>query len=329
MQQGYRLLLSFLLFLQCGFVASMAQSANIAASSPIIYQNWTDSQRNRSIPVKIYLPQSGRAPFPVVIFSHGLGGSREAALYLGEYWSQHGYMCVFVQHAGSDDSIWKSSAASGRQGMMQSMRAAANGTNLVSRIQDIEFAIDQLEVINRSSPDPSLRNKFDLSRIALAGHSFGAGTALACVGQNFGFGQNAKDARIKAAIYLCPPVTGGGKHSPSNVYGNIQVPGLLLTGTEDNSPIGDTKAEDRRIPYDGIPAPDQYLVNFVGADHSVFGGRSFRPAKEGDEEFHTMIDAITTKFLDAELKQDVSAKQWLNSNQVTSYLNRAATFERK
>jgi len=238
-------------------------------------------------------------------------------------------MCVFVQHPGSDDSVWKASVGQGKQGIMQNLKGAANGINLVDRVQDIKFVLDQLEVINRNSPDPSLRGKFDLSRIALSGHSFGAGTTLACVGQNFGNGQNAADPRIKAAIYLCPPIMGRAKVSQSNSYGDIQVPGLLLTGTEDNSPINDTKAEDRRIPFDGMRAHDQYLINFVGADHAVFGGRSFRGAKAGDEEFHSMIDEVTTKFLDAELKKDPSAKQWLNSNQVTSYLGKAAAFERK
>jgi predicted dienelactone hydrolase len=329
MRKRSQLLLSLMLLVSFGSLPAETSAANVSSTSSIVYQDWTDSGRNRIVPVKIYLPKSGRAPYPVVIFSHGLGGSREAAVYLGEYWSEHGYFCVFVQHAGSDESVWRSSASKGREGILQSMKVAANGQNLLDRIQDIKFVLDQLEQLNSTSTDPLLRNKLDLSRIALSGHSFGAGTTLACVGQSFGNGHNAKDPRIKAAIYLCPPVMGSGKASPATAYGDIQVPGLLLTGTEDNSPIRDTKAEDRRIPYDGMRAHDQYLVNFAGADHATFGGRSFRQPKAGDDQYHAMIDEMTTKFLDAELKGDASAKQWLNSAQVTSYLGKSATFERK
>lgn len=40
-----------------------------------------DTNRNRVNPVKVYLPAS-KAPEPVVLFSHGLGGDREGGAYL-------------------------------------------------------------------------------------------------------------------------------------------------------------------------------------------------------------------------------------------------------
>jgi predicted dienelactone hydrolase len=297
-------------------------------SAGIVYQDWQDAQRGRQLPIKIYLPKSGSAPYPVVIFSHGLGGSREAAVYLGDYWSQHGYLGVFVQHPGSDTGVWQQGGVQGREAILQRMKAAANGKNLVDRAQDIKFVLDELQ--RRNQNDPVLKNQLDLGKIALAGHSFGAGTTLAIAGQKFGSaGKNLDiaDKRVKAAIYLCPPVMG--KAAPEETYGNIQIPGLLVTGTEDISPINDTKAEDRRIPFDGMKSPHQYLVNFVGADHATFGGRAFRAAKEGDERFHDMTDKVTTEFLDATLKGDASAWHWLDSPEVTAYLGKAAVFERK
>src|ERR1700722_14103227 len=65
-----------------------------------------DSHRDRQIPVLIYLPREKEAQ-PVVLFSHGLGGSRKGSAYLGQHWSERGYVAVFLQHPGSDDSIWK------------------------------------------------------------------------------------------------------------------------------------------------------------------------------------------------------------------------------
>ena len=65
-----------------------------------------DAKRKRDIPLRIYLPP-GKSPTPVVLFSHGLGGSREGCVYLGRHWAARGYVAVFLQHPGSDTSVWQ------------------------------------------------------------------------------------------------------------------------------------------------------------------------------------------------------------------------------
>ena len=65
-----------------------------------------DAARDRDIPVRVYLPPH-TAPAPVVLFSHGLGGSRSGSAFLGEHWAARGYVAVFLQHPGSDESVWK------------------------------------------------------------------------------------------------------------------------------------------------------------------------------------------------------------------------------
>src|SRR6185295_15877755 len=90
--------------------ARTAQAPAPAGSSytvATVSYDWTDTARNRKVPVKIYYPQKGQGPFPVIIFSHGLGGSREGYEYLGRHWASHGYVSVHVQHQGSDDQVWK------------------------------------------------------------------------------------------------------------------------------------------------------------------------------------------------------------------------------
>ena len=86
--------------------------------------DWHDARRDRDVPVKIYFPKEGAGPFPIVIFSHGLGGSREGYEYLGRHWAGCGYVSVHMQHIGSDDRVWKDVPLAERAKALQ--RAAAN-----------------------------------------------------------------------------------------------------------------------------------------------------------------------------------------------------------
>lgn len=301
-------------------LSTPAMSAN--AGNPI-YEDWTDATRGRTVPVRLYLPANDGKAHPIVIFSHGLGGSRDAATYLGQYWSEHGYVCIFVQHAGSDTSVWQPVATSGRAAIMERMKAAANGKQYFDRIEDIRFVLDQLPGANQS--DPYLKGKLDLSKIAMAGHSFGAGTTLGIAGQTAG-NLSAFDPRIKAAIPLCPPVNTHGR-DPSTVYGAISIPMLVMTGTEDESVIGATRKEDRRLAFDGTRGTDKYLVIFEGADHMIFGGRRGQP-RESDETITQEIQKLTTAFLDAYVKGDAANKTWLRKD-AKAYLGNTATWEIK
>lgn len=99
-----------------------------------------DAKRARELPIRVYLPKD-QGPAPVVLFSHGLGGNREAAPYLGAHWSARGYAVVFVQHPGSDDSVWKGAAVGQRMAVLQK---APSGENLMLRVADVPAVLDQL-----------------------------------------------------------------------------------------------------------------------------------------------------------------------------------------
>src|SRR4051812_16489603 len=103
-----------------------------------------DVTRDREIPVRVYLPLNTAAA-PVVLFSHGLGGSREGSAFLAKQWAARGYVAVFVQHPGSDEAIWRSKPFRER---MNAMRQAANTENFLLRVKDIPAVLDQLEKWN-------------------------------------------------------------------------------------------------------------------------------------------------------------------------------------
>ncbi|MEY3104809.1 MAG: hypothetical protein RJA72_841, partial [Pseudomonadota bacterium] len=68
-----------------------------------------DIFRQRPVPVRLHLPQraSAESPVPLIVFSHGLGGSRMGYSYLARHWANAGLASLHPQHVGSDNSVWR------------------------------------------------------------------------------------------------------------------------------------------------------------------------------------------------------------------------------
>lgn len=286
---------------------------------------WHDPARDRDVPARIYHPTNATGPVPVIIFSHGLGGTRNSYEYLGRHWASHGYVSVHLQHIGSDDSVWRDVSPANR---MKAMRQAATDLrNAINRPQDVSFALDELTRMNTGHP--TWRGKFDLERVGIAGHSFGAYTVLASTGMSASKKFSFADPRIKAGIPMSSPVnrTRGDR---AETYAGIRVPLFHMTGTEDTSPINDTTAEARRIPFDHITGADQYLLILNGGDHMVFSGvKRFGEKAAQDAVFHDLIRMSSTAFWDAYLKGDATAKAWLADGGFKSVLDQNGTLEQK
>ena len=142
-----------------------------------------DAARDRDIPLRVYLP-ANTAPAPVVLFSHGLGGTREGSAFLGEHWAARGYVAVFLQHPGSDDSVWKDEPAQER---MRAMNQAASLENFLLRVQDVPAVLNQLEIWNADKTN-RLAGRLDLKKVGMSGHSFGAVTTEAVSGETLPVG---------------------------------------------------------------------------------------------------------------------------------------------
>ena len=281
-------------------LASAAEHSDVK----LIDELWHDAARNRDVPVRIYLPvRPVTAPMPVIVFSHGLGGTRESYAYLASYWASHGYICVYPQHAGSDESIYMNGDE-----WNTTVNAIKDPQNAINRPKDVSFVIDRLEAENR--PGGKLTGLLDLARLGVGGHSFGAYTALAIAGERFigplGREIGFADQRVKAALAISerPSVS----PDPAKAFAQIRIPMLHMTGTDDYSPMGDVQPKERRQPYDLIPPlADQYLVIFDGAAHLTFSGQRSQPGDPKPVNFQPMIQLTTLRFWDAYLKNDAAA----------------------
>jgi len=275
-------------------------------------QTWAISPE-RSIPVRIFLPAE-TCPAPVILFSHGLGGSREGSNYLGEHWSSRGYVTVFLQHPGSDASVWQDKL---RSEILPSMKRAASGKQFRKRIDDVRGALDQLERLNRD-PDSPLHERLDLTSVGMAGHSFGAKTTQAVSGERFrrwGRVIDFREPRIDAALPMSPSPQK--RADPKDSFGEVAVPWLLMTGTEDAAPqaITSTTPEDRLRVFPALPSGDKYQLVLDGAEHHAFTSYDTRKGQAmRNPNHHRVILATSTAFWDAYLKDDVGAKHWLRSD---------------
>lgn len=284
----------------------------------------TDQARSRDIPIRVYaLPETKNAP--VVLFSHGLGGSRENGAYLGNHWAARGYVCVFMQHAGSDESVWKDA---GRGQRLSAMRDAASGENFMLRVKDVPAVIDQLTAWNQEQGH-ALAGLMDMAHIGMSGHSFGAVTTQAVSGQVAARGLlNSTDPRIQAACAFSPSSPRAG--SVDAAFGSVRIPWMLMTGTEDISPIGDIDVASRLAVFPALPAGGKYEVVLFGAKHSAFGDGSQRRLDGArNPNHHKAILALSSAFWDAYLKKDESAKAWLDGEGPKSVLEEKDRWQRK
>lgn len=282
-----------------------------------------DSTRSREIPIRVYLPKEPK-PAPVVLFSHGLGGARTNNAYLGQHWAQRGYIAVFLQHAGSDENVWREARLGER---LSTLREAASPKNFLLRNEDVRVTLDQLDQWNTDKTHP-LSGRLDLKHVGMSGHSFGAVTTQAVSGQTPVIGKGFTDDRIRAAVMMSP--SGPRRGDPQKAFGGVKIPWMLLTGTEDDSPIGDTTPESRLEVFPGLPPGGKYELVLNGAQHSAFSERGLQgDRKKRNPNHHRAILAMTTTFWDAYLNDDAAAKAWLDGPEAKSVLEKEDRWQRK
>jgi len=301
------------------FLLGLCLISSVSAKETI----WYDSARHRAIPVKVYFPRSAE-PAPIILFSHGIGSSIDSCAYLANAWTAQGFVCVFVQHPGSDENIWK-----GKVRILNEFKGAfEQNWSSRTRAKDLHFVLNCLEQIVQSNPQIAAR--MDMDRIGVGGIDLGALAALLLAGQiPPDHGTSLHDPRVKAVLAMSPPV------HPMNIgyremYQPISASALVITGTNDDGIVGQTKASQRRIPFDAMGQNQRYLITLEGGDHRMYGGRvlSFLGGKN-DEKFQTAIARSSACFWRASLLEEPAAIQAMDTYGWASLVGVKATIERR
>jgi predicted dienelactone hydrolase len=265
---------------------------------------------------------------PVILWSHGLGGSRDGAGFLARYLASYGYIIVHIQHDGTDTSLWM-----GKEGhpwdVMRQTKIPEDA--IQDRFLDISFALDCLFTPQTRPEKSGLLMNLDL--IGMSGHSMGALTTQIIAGQpawyRKDFFEDLHDSRLKSGIVYSPVPSKHFDHNPRTSYDSFKIPLFFMTGTLDESPLGGFEWTDRVAIYEQSGAPESHLLILNEGNHMVFAGSRGQLEDSPHRETHeTIIQHLSLVWWDAFLKDDQTAHLWLK-NESTRYLQENGTYHWK
>ena len=212
--------------------AGAQELQRLAQAGPCAVQTqdarWLDAARKRTLPVRLNVPhcpdvqdaEQPRAPYPLIVYTPGLGGALDTGALWAQHWASHGFVVLQLQHPGSDaDTLVRAKNRRAAQ------RKATSAVQFEARLRDLRFVLDELDRIDRTLRESTalplsaerelLLRMTDFSRIGVAGHSMGAVTVQKLAGQRLA-GQGALEPaarvpgphyepRVRAFVAFSPP----------------------------------------------------------------------------------------------------------------------------
>lgn len=252
-----------------GFTTPVVSVSPLALAAP---------DRGQDLEVRVTAPTTGH-DLPVVVFSHGMTLTMDDYAPLVAFWASHGFVVVQPTHL---DSL--------------GLPPDDPRTPLIWRIRtdDLTRILDQLDAVEAGVP--GLAGRIDHDRIAVAGHSWGAQTASTLVGARVVDadgtpGESMTDSRVKAAVLLCLPGTGGPDLSPlaaqyfpfmSPDFAELKTAGLVVAGDQDRSPLT-VRGPDWFTDGYRLSSGATDLLTLFGAEHGLGGIQGANDTRTTDE----------------------------------------------
>jgi len=217
------------------------------------------------------------APYPLIVLSHGLGGSPEYLVALAQAWAARGYIVALPRFPLTSNATPGGPVAQDVQ----------------NQPADVSFVIDAM-LAGAHGAAALMQDAVDGERIAVSGHSNGGITT-------YGLTAHAccRDRRIDAAIVLSGVTSpfAGGAYALSDTP-----PMLLLHGVHDVQLIynGAVRTYNELLPPKGLLTLEQ-------ADHGSY--------LASDDPAFEWVAAASADFLDAVLRGDTTALERLPQDQ--------------
>ena len=297
----------------------------------VVDETWLDAPRQREVPVKLRWPDASAhaGQRPVVLFSHGLGGTREGGTVWGESWAAAGFVVLHLQHAGSDLAAVRSVASSFND--KTGLRSVGSAAQLLARLRDVGFALDEMG--RRHAANQGRWGTVRPVQAGLCGHSFGAITTLGMAGQRYPNFEGINELRLASFIALSPSMPASG--NAADAFERVTRPLLSVTGTRDGDVAGTGATPERRaavfaaLPSGNTPgntadptADNKAHLVLRDADHMTFAGQTGRAVeivpreavtRELQGAHHALVAAITSDWWRATLQDDAAARNRLRA----------------
>ena len=237
--------------------------------------------------------------FPLILFSHGLGGYKTQNSINIESLVSQGYIVVAPDHT-YDATITvypDGSTAEFKAGLPNDISPNEFWKNRIpqlnTRSEDISFIIDKLQTMKNYN----IYNSIEFNKIGVFGHSFGGATSIV---------SSWNDTRISACInldgWMVPIVD-------DIINTGIKIPFCY---------IGQEKWGDVSINYDKLDnfykncSSDTYILKIKGTNHFDYAdmphfskvGRMIASGKNVDENFAIRLSNLIVGFFDEYLKDN-------------------------
>jgi fermentation-respiration switch protein FrsA (DUF1100 family) len=262
----------------------------VDASRPTPANGDVPGKSTRTLLTRVYYPAEGPiadaetrdapplttdGPFPLIVFSHGLGAVAEVYRDLLHSWAQAGYVVAAPNFPLSN--------------------ARAEGgpvaADYVNQPGDVSFVIDRMLELGATGGE--LAGSIAGDRIGTAGQSLGGFTTLGVA-----FNTCCLDPRIRAAI----PMSAAAPEFPGVYFVGIHTPMLAVHGD-----IDDTVPYAKGLEYYALANRPKAFVTIVGGDHII-------PFVAGPNRPETApVRQSTLAFFDLYLKQQSDARARLDA----------------
>ncbi len=283
------------IFRSMGEPMTHAQKRAVSAPLPVVSISpivLSAPERGQDLQLRVSAPVTG-SQLPIIVFAHGFGSSLDGYAPLANEWAARGF--VVIQPTFLDSrTLSVNPKATHDEALTDYLNDPQKPFMWRFRVEDMKRILDQLDLIEDSVP--GLKGRLDRSRIAAAGHSFGAQTAgmllgARVIGPDGSLGENLSDSRIEVGVLLCAGGRGGDALSPfaaehfphlNQSYAGMVTPTLVVAGDMDDSPLTVLGPEWFTDAYTLSPGA-KWLVTLFGAEHMLGGISGYLVTETTDE----------------------------------------------
>jgi len=142
--------------------------------------------------------------YPVLIFSHGLGGNRMQNMFQVEQFVSQGYILVGIDHTYNSTATIFPDGRVAPLIVQNNMAISDLDKASPQWVADVKFVLDQVEKLAANDPEQRFTGRMDMDHVGMFGHSYGGATSVQVL---------MTDYRIKAAINM-----------DGALYGELRVP---------------------------------------------------------------------------------------------------------